>query len=210
MPSSRQASQVAPFHVNPRTISASIALGALLASLCVALPSAAQGMGGSGGGGGLGGSGTGGSGGGSGTGGSGTGGSGGSSITGSGGAADDPGAVCNFAAHMECPDRCPMFATCLVNGTRGQEPRLYYRVEEQRFDCVGLDCDSSAVKQLADYCCERGEFAPDEKDDGGGCTLPGGGAAGGSSDGLAPWLGVGLGLCATGLGLYRRRRARTQ
>jgi hypothetical protein len=85
--------------------------------------------------------------------------------------------------------------------------RLYFRVDEQRFECDGLVC-ASAVTQLADYCCQRGEFAP--SDDDGGCTLPPGGVAadGSSSESLAPWLG--LGLCATAVGLYRRRRARAQ
>jgi hypothetical protein len=163
-------------------------------------------MGGTGGGG-TGGSGTGGSGG-SGTGGSGTGGSGGSSsMTGAGGAVDDPGAVCNTSeAQPECPERCPTFASCFV--AMGQNPYLYYRVDDQRFDCDGLKCDS-AVAKLADYCCERGEFAP-SKDDGGGCMLPPGGVAAdaGGSESSAPWLAVGFGLCVAGVGRYRRRRAR--
>jgi hypothetical protein len=188
MSSSCQSSQIAP-----SAVLCGIALGAFLASLTVALPSAAQRMGGTGG---------------SGTGGSGTGGSGtgGSSMTGAGGSLDDPGAVCTFAEYAECPERCPMYATCFVSGTGGQESRVYYRVQEQRFECAGLDCDSSAVKQLGDYCCERGEFAP-SKGDGGGCLLPGGVAAGASSsEGWAPWLGVSLGLCASALGLRRRAR----
>ena len=178
MSSSCQSSQIAP-----SAVLCGIALGAFLASLTVALPSAAQRMGG--------------------TGGSGT---GGSSMTGAGGSLDDPGAVCTFAEYAECPERCPMYATCFVSGTGGQESRVYYRVQEQRFECAGLDCDSSAVKQLGDYCCERGEFAP-SKGDGGGCLLPGGVAAGASSsEGWAPWLGVSLGLCASALGLRRRAR----
>jgi len=200
MPSSRHRSQFAP-PVIAGTVHSGIALGAFIASLCVALPSAAQqGMGGSGGGGGTGGSGTGGSG----TGGGG--GSGGSSMTGSGGSADDPGAECVFAEQPECPDRCPMYASCVVS-TGGQDLRAYFRVEEQRFECDGLACDPAAT-QLADYCCRRGEFAPSDED--GGCTLsPGGLAAGGSSsESLAPWLG--LALCATSVGLYRRHRARRQ
>jgi hypothetical protein len=194
-----------------------IALGALIASLSVALPCAAQqGMGGSGGGGaggsGTGGSGTGGSGtGGSGTGGSGTGGAGGgtggSSMTGAGGGLDEPGAVCNAPeAQSECPERCPAFTSCVVTAM-GQDPYLYYRVDDQRFDCDGLNC-VAAAQQLGDYCCERGEFAPSK--DGGGCALPPGGvtADAGGSESAAPWLGVAFGLCAAGVGRYRRRRAR--
>lgn len=132
-------------------------------------------------------------------------------MTGAGGALDDAGAVCNFEPHAECPDRCPTFASCFVKEAMGQDAYLYYRVEEQRFACEGLDCNAAALR-LGDYCCQRGEFAP-SKDDGGGCTLPPAGVAadGSTSEGSAPWLGVGFGLCAVGVGLYgRRRRARAQ
>jgi hypothetical protein len=198
---------------SPRTgTSWTIALGGLIASLCIALPCAAQQrMGGSGGGsgsGGTGGSGTGGSGtGGSSTGGSG-GGTGGSSMTGAGGALDEPGAQCTSEPHEECPDRCPTFASCFVAAAMGREAHLYYRVDEQRLACDGLDC-VAAAERLADYCCERGEFAP-SKDDGGGCELSRAGVAAnaGGSESAAPWLGLGLGLCAAGVGRYRRRRAR--
>jgi hypothetical protein len=206
-----------PHDFAPKAALYGIAVIAFLASATVALPSAAQsGNGGTGGsltaaggtgGGGTGGSGTGGSGtGGSGTGGSGsgTGGGGGSSMTGAGGSLDDPGASCTSAAPQECPDRCPMFATCSV-GSSAQGVRLYYRVDDQRFDCDGVNC-AAALADLGDYCCERGKFAP--SDDDGGCTLPGAGAGEGS-DGTA-WLSVGFGLCAAGFGLVRRRRARPQ
>ncbi|HVZ33080.1 MAG TPA: hypothetical protein VG963_11675 [Polyangiaceae bacterium] len=181
---------------------------AFLASASVALPSAAQsGNGGTGGSltaaGGTGGSGTGGSGG---SGGNASGGSGGGSMTGAGGSLDDPGASCTSAPHTECPDRCPMFATCSVGSSMGQGLRLYYRVDQQRFDCEGLNCEA-AVSELGDYCCERGKFAP-RNDDDGGCALPGAGV--GEDSDSAPWLGMGIGLCAAGFGLYRRRRARSQ
>jgi len=101
-----------------------------------------------------------------------------------------------------------MFATCFVAAAMGQEAHLYYRVEEQRFPCDGLDC-VAAAERLGDYCCERGEFAP-SKDDGGGCELSPGGVAAdaGGSESAAPWLGLGLGLCAAGAGRSRWRRAR--
>jgi len=129
-------------------------------------------------------------------------------MTGAGGALDEPGAACTFEEQPECPERCPMFATCFVAAAMGQEAHLYYRVEAQRFACDGLDCNSAAL-QLGDYCCQRGEFAPSD-DDGGGCTLPPAGVAadGTPSESSARWLGVGLGLCAVGAGLYRRRHAR--
>lgn len=196
----------------PKAALYGIAVIAFLASASVTFPSAAQsGNGGTGGSltaaGGTGGGGTGGGGGsgGSATGGSSTGGAGGSSMTGAGGSLDDPGASCTSAAHDECPDRCPMFATCSVGSSMGQSLRLYYRVDEQRFDCEGLNCEAAA-SELGDYCCERGKFAP--SDDDGGCALPGAGAGEGS-DGTA-WLSVGFGLCAAGFGLVRRRRARPQ
>jgi hypothetical protein len=182
-----------------------------MAGASVALPSAAQsGNGGTGGSltaaGGTGGGGAGGSGGTGGNATGGTGGSGGSSMTGAGGSLDDPGASCTSAAHEECPDRCPMFATCSVGSSMGQSLRLYYRVDEQRFDCEGLNCEAAA-SELGDYCCERGKFAPADDDDG-GCALPGAGV--GDDSASTPWLSVGVGLCAAGFGLYRRRRARPQ
>ena len=200
----------------PKAALCGIAVSAFLAGASVALPSAAQsgnggtggsltavggtGGGGTGGGGGSGGNATGGSG------GNAAGGSGGSSMTGTGGSLDDPGASCISAAHEECPDRCPMFATCSVGSSMGQSLRLYYRVDEQRFDCEGLNCEA-AVSELGDYCCERGKFAPSDDDDG-GCALPAAGV--GEDSAGTPWLGVGFGLCAAGFGLYRRRRARPQ
>ena len=191
---------------SPKAALHGIAASAFLASASVALPSAAQsGNGGTGGSltaaGGTGGGGTGGSGG-----GNATGGSGGGSMTGAGGSLDDPGASCTSAAHAECPDRCPMFATCSVGSSMGQGLRLYYRVDEQRFDCAGLNCEA-AVSELGDYCCERGEFAPSD-DDEGGCAVPGVGL--GNDSDSASWLSVGFGLCAAGFGLHRRRRARAQ
>jgi hypothetical protein len=199
-----------PHDFAPKAALYGIAVIAFLASVSVALPSAAQsGNGGTGGSltaaGGSGGGGTGGSGGGGsgGTGGSAAGGVGGSSMTGAGGSLDDPGASCTSASPEECPDRCPMFATCSV-GSSEQGVRLYYRVDDQRFDCDGLNC-AAALAELGDYCCERGKFAP--SDDDGGCALPGAGAGEGS-DGTA-WLSVGFGLCAAGFGLVRRRRARS-
>jgi hypothetical protein len=192
----------------PKAALYGIAAIAFLASTGVTLPSAAQsGNGGTGGSltaaGGTGGGGAGGSGG---SGGNATGGSGGSSMTGAGGSLDDPGASCTSAAHEECPDRCPMFATCSVGSSMGQSLRLYYRVDEQRFDCDGLKCEAAA-SELADYCCERGKFAPSD-DDEGGCALPGAGVVEDSDS--TRWLSVAFGLCAASFGLYRRRRARPQ
>jgi hypothetical protein len=126
-------------------------------------------------------------------------------MTGAGGSLDDPGATCQSATPVECPERCPMFATCSVGSSTGPSLRLYYRVDDQRFDCDGLKCEA-ALAELGDYCCERGKFAP--SDDDGGCALQDAGV-GEDSDGT-PWLSMGFGLCAAGFGLYRRRRARPQ
>ena len=109
---------------------------------------------------------------------------------------DDEGAECmpSRQAH-ECSDRCPNYDTCFVS----DDGLLYYRVGEQRFDCDGLDC-SGASETLGDYCCRRGEFAPDTDDDG-GCTV----AAG------APPACLGRGAVALGalaaLAAWRKRRA---
>jgi hypothetical protein len=90
----------------------------------------------------------------------------------------------------DCPERCPSFDTCFVPAGDG---RLYYRVGEQRFDCDGLDC-TAALVSLGDYCCERGEFAPDS-DDGCGCSLVGerqGHVKGAVAQAQVAALGVGL------------------
>jgi hypothetical protein len=160
-----------------------IALGVAFA-LFVAAPSAAQ-QGGSGGGGGSGGSG----------------GAGGGALTGTGGS--DDGASCMPSTAPECPERCPSFDTCFISAAMGQPARLYYRVPEQRFDCDELDCEQAAVR-LNDYCCERGEFAPQQDDDGGGgCVLHS--APGEPSEGSAAWLGMAVGIGALGLARARRR-----
>jgi MYXO-CTERM domain-containing protein len=65
----------------------------------------------------------------------------------------------------ECSDRCPNFDTCFV----AADAQLYYRVDDERFDCEGLDCAAASVT-LGDYCCRRGEYAPDSGG-GGGCTV---------------------------------------
>jgi hypothetical protein len=68
---------------------------------------------------------------------------------------------------LECADRCPTFETCYIDDGDGQ---LYYRVDDQRFDCAALDC-REASDTLADYCCERGQFAPPKTEDGCNCVL---------------------------------------
>lgn len=123
---------------------------------------------------------------------------GGGGLAGAGGA--DDGAECMSEAPRECPERCPSFDTCFLAGGMGQPARLYYRVEGQRFDCDGLDC-VAAAEQMADFCCQRGAFAPDDDDDDGGCALPGGAASGSSG----AWLGVVLGIGLLGLGRRRLR-----
>jgi LPXTG-motif cell wall-anchored protein len=86
----------------------------------------------------------------------------------------------------------------------GQLDHLYFKFDDQVFQCDGLDC-GSAAQSLDDYCCERGEFAPSK--DGGGCTLPAGastalrGESGTTNPGL---LGVGGALLAGALILRRR------
>ena len=95
----------------------------------------------------------------------------------------------------ECADRCPNYDTCFINTGDGQ---LYYRVDEQRFDCDDLDC-GGATQRLGDYCCQRGEFAP-AKGDGDSCTL----ALPGSHDATSAASVIGLlGALAT---LRARRR----
>lgn len=118
-------------------------------------------------------------------------------MTGAGGS--DDGAECMAAVPQECPERCPSFDTCFLD----QPARLYYRVDAQRFDCDDLDCEAAALR-MADYCCQRGEFAPDEDDGDGGCALPG--TPGEHSAGGTAWLGVALGVGALSLGRVRRRR----
>lgn len=126
-------------------------------------------------------------------------------MTGAGGS--DDGATCNPGGQpSECTDRCPSFDTCFIDAAMGQPARLYYRIDDQRFDCNGLVCEA-AVLQMADYCCQRGEFAPEEGGGDGGCALR---AAGWSPDlgsgSEATWLGLGMGLAALGVGRARRRR----
>jgi hypothetical protein len=66
----------------------------------------------------------------------------------------------------ECADRCPNVDTCFIQ----EEGQLYYLADDRRFDCDGYDC-TAANQTLLDYCCERGEFAPERSNDGGGCSL---------------------------------------
>ena len=157
-------------------------------TLCIAVPGAAQqGPGGSGGSGGSAGSG-----------GGGGGGSGGS----------DDGSECMTAPSSECTERCPTFDTCYLDGVGGQAASLYYRVGEQRFDCQGLVCEEAALRKN-DYCCQRGEFAPDEGGGDGGCTLrgaPGARSTSTPSGSNTAWLCVALGAGVLGLGRIRRRR----
>jgi hypothetical protein len=76
------------------------------------------------------------------------------------------------APHGECPERCPRYDTCFIQ----EEEQLYYRVDDQSFECDGLEC-RAASEMLADYCCSRGQFAPSEKGKGGGgCWLGGAGS----------------------------------
>jgi hypothetical protein len=155
---------------------------------------------------GTGGSGTGGSGtGGSGTGGSSTlaGGTGGGANGGAGGSADDASCMPS-AGPEECQDRCPSFDTCTVLTSRGDLDHLYFKLDDQLFQCDGLDCNGAA-QSLDDYCCQRGEFAP-SKD--GGCTLPGGVSAALGGEGGTGTRHALLGVCATLLAgaLALRRR----
>ncbi len=127
---------------------------------------------------------------------------GGGAAAGAGGS--DDGAACTPAPSAECTELCPTFDTCYLAAGMGQPDRLYYRAGDQRFDCDGLDCDAAALRKN-DYCCQRGEFAPDDDDDGGGCTLPAAVGVSGSSGSSAPWLGVLVGAGALALGRARRR-----
>lgn len=103
----------------------------------------------------------------------------------------------------ECAERCPSFDTCYIE----DDAQLYYRVEGERFECDGLDCDAASV-QLGDYCCQRGEYAPSKGGGGGGCWLAAGASRAPSSPGErsnAP------GLCLAALGLLvAGRRFRTR
>lgn len=98
-------------------------------------------------------------------------------------------------APHECSDRCPDYDTCFVS----DESRLFYQVGEERFDCDGLDCAAASVT-LGDYCCRRGEYAPDP-DGGGGCTVAVETADASISSGAVA-LGA-LAACAA----WRKRRA---
>lgn len=71
--------------------------------------------------------------------------------------------------HDQCPERCPTYDTCYIE----EELQLYYRVADERFDCNGLQCESASAT-LADYCCQRGEYAPSRSGGGGGCALQAG------------------------------------
>jgi hypothetical protein len=66
--------------------------------------------------------------------------------------------------HDQCPERCPTYDTCYIE----EELQLYYRVDDERFPCEGLDCKAASVT-LADYCCQRGEYEP-ARGGGGGCA----------------------------------------
>lgn len=93
-------------------------------------------------------------------------------------------------APEECADRCPSFDTCFI----ARSDQLYYRVGEQRFDCKGLDC-VAATQELADYCCQRGKFAPSTDGDGGGCNIsPGRGPA---PSVVGGWFALALAAVAT-------------
>jgi hypothetical protein len=103
----------------------------------------------------------------------------------------------------ECPDRCPTFDTCYIDD--GKDGRLYYRVNGRRFDCNALECRAASAS-LADYCCQRGQFAP--SDDGGGCSLKGVTSTPTREADGALWFGA-LTVCLAGL-LRTRRRGRTR
>ena len=113
--------------------------------------------------------------------------------------AGDEGSCTPSQLPLECPDRCPTFTTCFIDEGEG---RLYYRVKDQRFECDGLTCDD-AKRELDDYCCQRGDYAP--SGGGGGCTLAPGGA--GARRGLAAAGIVGSGLLAGALMRVGRRRS---
>lgn len=104
--------------------------------------------------------------------------------------------MAGLAPH-ECAERCPSYDTCYI----ASSAELYYQVGDQRFACDGLDCDA-ASRELGDYCCERGQFAPgsNESGGGGGCTL--------ADTGRSPPTGAaGLALAVV-IGAARRRRPR--
>jgi hypothetical protein len=128
-------------------------------------------------------------------------GTGGSAVANGAGGSDDGASCVSGPGPAECQDRCPAFDTCTLLGARGSIDHLYFRVDDQHFDCNVLDCNAAA-QQLNDYCCERGAFAP-AQDGGSGCSLPSGVLALGGSEGA-----LGLGACCTLLGaaLWRRRR----
>lgn len=115
---------------------------------------------------------------------------------------DPPGQCMPSGEPRECPDRCPSFETCVISSAGG-ELELYYRVDGQRFECDGLECNS-ANRSLADYCCRRGEFAPSQRGGGGGdgCALrPSSSAAAPSGGGMI----AGLATSLLALALRRRR-----
>ena len=131
------------------------------------------------------------------------------SLAQNGGAGADPlpsGECMSSREPHACGARCPSFDTCLVAG----DEKLYYQVDEQRFDCVGFDC-RAANESLSDYCCQTGEFAPpppeeNEEDEGGGCALAGGAGAASGATSSKDNLGLVGGLWAGLLGLALRRR----
>jgi hypothetical protein len=100
----------------------------------------------------------------------------------------------------ECADRCPSYDTCFIEAGDGQ---LYYRVENQRFDCDGLDCAAASV-ELGDYCCQRGDYAPSHGD-GGGCAFSD--SASSAAPGVGASAALALAFAATRL-LRRAHRAR--
>lgn len=99
--------------------------------------------------------------------------------------------------HDQCPERCSTYDTCYIE----DELQLYYRVADERFPCDGLDCEAASVA-LADYCCERGEYAPSRGGGGGGCALCALGGPGSSPSGTGRG---GVWLAALGLALCGRR-----
>jgi MYXO-CTERM domain-containing protein len=102
-----------------------------------------------------------------------------------------PGDCTPSAEAHECAERCPRFDTCYVAAGGG---RLYYRVDDQRFECEGLVC-GAASQALGDYCCQRGEFAPSKGN--GGCALA-------RPQPAPPVPGLAMAAVAA-LGLLRRR-----
>ena len=116
------------------------------------------------------------------------------------GDAGDEGSCTPSQLPVECPDRCPSFTTCFIDEGEG---RAYYRVRDERFECDGLVCDD-AKRELDDYCCQRGDYAPSRG--GGGCVLSPAGAASRGGLALAGLLGGGL----LGGALVRARRGRAR